>query len=146
MTNATDNTPKNGDFVRYIEQLEKEQLKATARMMQQTQARSPGEVRPAQTTKPAARSSSGGAATAAAPKLTAQQAQKVFETLNQGKSSTEVTAAMQRVVSRVITFIAILIGVIVFARFMDIPVWIAVPVVLGIWASYFKKSKTKTET
>jgi DMSO/TMAO reductase YedYZ heme-binding membrane subunit len=60
-----------------------------------------------------------------------------------GAGSTSLNPLAQQLLTRAGTFIAIVLGVIVFAKLMDIPMWIAIPVVLGIWASYFKKSKSK---
>lgn len=140
MSQTIDNAPKDGDFVRYVEQLEKEQLKSTAVMMQQAQARSPGEVRPAA-------SGMGGKTAAGVPKLTMAQAQKAAEILSKGNTSgagsTDMNPLVQRLVTRFGMFIAIMIGVVILSKITDIPVWIAVPVVLGIWASYVKKSKAK---
>lgn len=137
MSETIDNAPKDGDFVRYVEQLEKEQLKSAAVMMERVQARSPGEVRPVAPAK----------AVAAPAKLTMAQAQKAAEILSQGNTSgagsTDMNPLVQQFFTRFGTFIAIVVGVIVFAKFTDIPLWIAVPVVLGIWASYYKKSKNK---
>jgi hypothetical protein len=141
MSETTDNSPKDGDFVRYVEQLEKEQLKSAAVMMERAQARGPGEVRTAAPAK------AGGQTVASVPKLTMAQAQKAAEILSKGNTSgagsTDMHPLVQQVLTRFGTFIAIVVGVIVFAKFTDIPLWIAVPVVLGIWASYYKKSKNK---
>ncbi|MGL4577123.1 MAG: hypothetical protein ACRCV9_20215 [Burkholderiaceae bacterium] len=145
MSETIDNAPKDGDFVRYVEQLEKEQMKSAAVMMERVQARSPGEVRPVAPAKTAAKA--GGQAVAGPVKLTMAQAQKAAEILSQGNTSgagsTDMNPLVQQFFTRFGTFIAIVVGVIVFAKFTDIPLWIAVPVVLGIWASYYKKSKNK---
>jgi hypothetical protein len=140
MSQTIDNGPKDGDFVRYVEQLEKEQLKNAGAVMQQMQIRSPGEVRPP-AAKPARK------AVGAAPKLTIAQAQKAAEILSQGSTSGAASTNMHPLVQKLMTrfgmFIAIVIGAMIFSKFADIPMWIAVPVVLGIWASYAKKSKPK---
>jgi hypothetical protein len=147
MSETIDNAPKDGDFVRYVEQLEKEQFRNVAIMMERAQTRGPGEVKAttlantAATRKPAAKIAG------AVPKLTMAQAQKAAEMLSKGNTSgagsTSLNPLAQQLLTRAGTFIAIVLGVIVFAKLMDIPMWIAIPVVLGIWASYFKKSKSK---
>jgi hypothetical protein len=143
MSETIDNAPKDGDFVRYVEQLEKEQFKNAVVMMERAQARGPGEVRPAT----AATGTSGAARSGVLPKLTMAQAQKAAETLSKGNTSgagsTDMHPLVQQVLTRFGTFVAIVVGVIVFAKFTDIPLWIAIPVVLGIWASFLKKSKDK---
>ncbi|MFM2398956.1 MAG: hypothetical protein RL341_1113, partial [Pseudomonadota bacterium] len=113
MSETTDNSPKDGDFVRYVEQLEKEQMKSAAVMMERAQARSPGEVRPAASSK--AQAKTGGQGVVAASKLTMAQAQKAAEILSKGNTSgagsTDMHPLVQQVLTRFGTFIAILVGV-----------------------------------
>jgi hypothetical protein len=139
MKQSTDNGPKDGDFVRYIAQLEQEQFKTAARLQAQAQARSPGQVRavalaktdPTTEGKPPA------------PKLTAAQAQQLLEKLTQGQtlSNDQQAAALSWVSKLLPKLLALLFGVVFASQVLDIPVWITLPIAFAIIADWIKKSR-----
>jgi hypothetical protein len=137
MRNTTDNGPKNGDFVRYIEQLEKVQFQNTARLMQQAQARSPGQVRPIAAAKPVVKNAV--KQTALQPlfgKLTAlSTAQADNKAGQQSKTATE------RYVLYGLGVLGAVLGVTVITQLLELPAWVAVIIMVFIASNYFKKSK-----
>jgi hypothetical protein len=132
--NTADNGPKNGDFVRYIKQLEQEQFQTTARLMQQTQARSPGEVQ--------------------RPAVPAAQKAKIFTSLAQGNTTPAgkllaqkingpagTNTAPNRAALYGLSAVAVVLGAVVVAKLLDIPFWFALIGALMLALNYVKKSK-----